>query len=301
MKNVIMFYYNINPTKIYQIGCKYWFSYGGYKYLFIEYKHIHSNINDMINLIKKLHQLNIPVHDIIFNKNNQIITSVEGKNFVLMKQKVKDDYLSLQDITNFSNRTMNQIILSDDYKKRKNWKELWSNKIDFFEYQISQFGMKYSYLRESFDYFVGLAENAIAYCNEVNDEYYSISHRRLKCKMSYEEFYNPFELIVDFHVRDIVEYFKYKLFHGYLSFCEVEYYLSYHISIREYSAFYVRFLFPTPFFDMFENIIDGKKEEKSIQEIIKKIPDYELLLKKIYLYMTKYIDLPIIEWITKKT
>lgn len=300
MKNVIMFYYSINPAKIYQKNHKYWFTYQGYKYLFIEYSNLTLDIRDVSKLIENLHQINIPVHDLVFNNNNQMITNVEGRNFVLMKQIVKDGYLSLQDIINFSDKTMNLIVLLDSYKKRKSWKKLWSDKIDFFEYQISQFGMKYSFLRESFDYFVGLAENAIAYCNEINDHYYSISHKRLERKTTYEEFYNPLELIADFHIRDIAEYFKFKLFNGYLSFHEVEYFLKYHIHVEEYKSFYARFLFPTPYFDLFENIIDGKKDEKSIHEMIKKIPTYENFLKEIYEYMIHYTKMPMIEWITKK-
>ena len=43
---------------------------------------------------------------------------------------------------------------------------MWIRKIDYFEYQISQFGKKYPIIRESFNYYVGLAENGISLLNK---------------------------------------------------------------------------------------------------------------------------------------
>ena len=300
MKNIIIFYYNLTPTKIYQNHHKYWFYFQQNKYLFLEYHSSFFNEQDLFELKQKLQMLGIPIHDIILNKDNHIITTVNQKKYIMLKQIVKDDEISINDIIDFSAKTSNQSFLSSLYKNRHEWIHLWMSKIDYLEYQVSQFGMKYPYLRESFDYFVGVAENAISYCNEIYDHNYGVTHRRIESKMTYEEFYNPMNLMIDYSVRDVVEYFKFKLFYNYLSFAEVEYYLKYHLKTEEYVTFYARFLFPTPFFDTFEDIISGQKDEKEITPIIKKVHIYELFLKKIYFYISQYIKIPAIDWIIKK-
>ena len=44
----------------------------------------------------------------------------------------------------------------------------------------------------------------------------------------------------------------------------------------------------------------GKKEEKELNNIINRINEYEMYLYNVYLYLSKYYDIPEIEWLKKR-
>ena len=51
---------------------------------------------------------------------------------------------------------------------QNDWGNLWSSKVDYLEYQMSELGKNFPTLLNSFSYYVGLAENAISYVNSLN-------------------------------------------------------------------------------------------------------------------------------------
>ena len=56
-------------------------------------------------------------------------------------------------------------------------------------------------------------------------------------------------------------------------------------------------LYPTYYYDLYEEIISGKKEEKEIKKIINKVNDYEKILKNIYTYLKEFLVFTPIEWL----
>ena len=58
---------------------------------------------------------------------------------------------------------------------------MWVQKNDYLEYQTSMLGLKYPLIRESFSYYIGLAETAIEIVNSLEKTSVSLvySHRRL--------------------------------------------------------------------------------------------------------------------------
>ena len=68
---------------------------------------------------------------------------------------------------------------------------------------------------------------------------------------------------------------------------------------KQFILLYGRLLFPTYYFDEYENIILGNTEEKSLNKILKKTNEYILFLKDVWLEINKYYKLPEIEWIIK--
>ena len=85
------------------------------------------------------------------------------------------------------------------------WGLLWSKKIDYLEDLINENGKKYPLIVDSFNYFVGMAENAIGYFNSIgfNKNYrYVVSHKVIKDDDSVEVLYNPMNIIFDYKVRD---------------------------------------------------------------------------------------------------
>ena len=139
--------------------------------------------------------------------------------------------------------------------------------------------------------------------NFENSANLSISHRRINKDSTVFDLYNPFNFIVDYKIRDICEYFKYSFVNGKVIFDDImEYITMSNLTSGEIYLFFVRMLFPSFYFDYYEEIMDKYFHENIINENsldnIEKIAiDYEKLLKKIYLFIKGYISLPKIDWL----
>ena len=150
------------------------------------------------------------VNQIILNKDSSPITIINNIPFVLLKiNHITQNDNIINDIFYIQNHTYNinfdKILLRDD------WIKLWTEKIDYYEYQISQLGKKYPILCNSLSYFIGIGENAISYL--INNQSKStkrlvVSHRRIDMSENISEFYNPLNFIIDCRSRDIAEYIK---------------------------------------------------------------------------------------------
>ena len=78
-----------------------------------------------------------------------------------------------------------------------------------------------------------------------------------------------------------------------------KYLVSSNLTAEEVFLFYVRMLFPSFYFDLYEGIIGGVIEEKELLKITSRIEDYQVLLKDLYWIVRNYAKLPDIEWIIK--
>lgn len=297
MKNAISYYYNMNPTDIHQTGKIFKFVHDNNFYLLMPCERI-DEINTIYELSYELNRRGVPIHQIILNSSNQIITLISDISYVLMKVLVSDRKLTLNDILSFNNLVID---IKDNYPlRRDNWFKLWCEKIDYFEYQVNQMGKKYPLIRESFSYYVGLAENGICL---FRDCYKSgkifISHRRIFYNESILELYNPLNLVIDLQVRDVCEYFKSCFFNGVDVFENVKQYLYLNNFDNENKILFLsRMLFPSYYFDLYEKIIAGDVLEEEIKKITKRVDDYELFLRKIY-FLLKDEKFPFIDWLNK--
>ena len=57
--------------------------------------------------------------------------------------------------------------------------------------------------------------------------------------------------------------------------------------------------YPSFYFDLYEDIMSNKQEEKELKKILDKTEEYETLLKRLYIYINNRVKLPDIEWIKK--
>lgn len=293
MKNTINYYYNLIPNNIHQIDDTYQLNINNKLYIFMPF---YGNINNLNIIYNYLINLNIYCHEIIHNKENNIITILNDKPYVLLKVYYNDiNQINIQNILSY-----NLLIETD---KPCNWYELWCQKLDYYEYQIREFGKKYPLIRDSFSYYNGLCETAISLLNNIdlkkNNLY--INHQRITKNMNMIDFYNPLNLVIDIKIRDICEYFKTKFFENENIIEEVSNYLYISkLSYNETLLFYIRLLYPSYYFDTYDNIIQEKIKEDKLNKYINKANNYEIFLKKVYLIINKYYKLPEIEWITKK-
>lgn len=294
MKNAIMYYYELEPEKLVQTKQNYRFFIQHQLYFFVCYKETEEKLDAIQRLFDKNQSLQLPFHKIISNIHGKKLTMIDQNAYVLLKVVTKKREIHLYDLYAFSNI---HLIGMEKSLNHQNWNLLWSKKIDYLEYQMSHFGLKYPLIKQSFAFFVGLAENAISYANYIDHSDVSVAHQRIYDHMTTFEFYNPLSVILDLKVRDAAEYFKVKIFHSFLSFHEIEYFLHYCISKQDYLAFYCRMLFPTPYFDLFEDIVIDQKEEREMQKFLEKKDTYLKYLKQIYFFIVKEVYIPKIDWI----
>lgn len=295
MKNALSYYYGLDVTNIHQKDKTFYFQYENYEYILIPC--YIEQVDTIYELSSKLNQVGIYCHQIILNNNNSILTRVNDDNYILMRIFTSKDKIGLNDIINFNNINY----MNDNKLKVDNWYILWTEKIDYFEYQISQIGKKYPLIRKSFSYYIGLAENAITLVKSTPSDslYYCLSHRRICCKDNMQDLYNPLNFIIDLRFRDVCEYFKSCFFNKINIENQIMLYLYYNnLNYNESCYFFARMLFPTYYFDVYEKIINNEIDESRLNNITSLVNDYEALLKRIYLYLKNTVNLPNLEWLT---
>lgn len=290
MKNALKYFYNISTDDIIKVNDNYKITSNHEQYFFI----LHNSTIDSITYIYKfLVMQNIYCHEIILNKDNEIITNIDNNNYILLKILIKIQKIGFKDIINYNIFVQNN---------KCNWYNLWCEKIDYYEYQMSQYKRKYPLLYKTFSYYNGLTENAINIISNYKNQPFSlyISHNRILKNYSSLEFYNPINMILDIKVRDICEYFKYQFFFVNNPIDEVNSYIK-NIALTNEEAifFFARMLYPSYYFDLYDLIIQEKVKEEKISVITDKTNDYEIFIKNIYHIMSFKYKIPEIEWLVK--
>lgn len=304
MKNTVDYYYNIRIDNLIKSNKDYYFFINSEEYHLIKYNRPIEDASSLYKLNLEMLKRNMLVHKIILNKDNQVITLINNIPYVLIKLCIyKNQTVNLSDINYMQNMTYN--IEFEKSLNRDDWIKLWSDKIDYYEYQINQLGKEYPILCDSLSYYIGLGENAISYLvNNSNNEkeLLVVSHKRIKINDGSFEFYNPLNFIIDNRVRDVSEYIKESFFNDKFSSNELKKYLiNNNLSKSEYIHLFSRLLFPTYYFDMYDEIINTKIDENIILKILNKIHDYEMFLISMYKYIIyeKKVRIEPLEWLLK--
>lgn len=306
MKQFLLVFYQLEIENITPHKDNYLFSIKDTQYILCYYDRDLKDIEHLNSLTKECQDQNIFLHEIVFNiKNAPITMNPENRqNYILFKINLNQNKkTTLGEISFLSN----QKIKPRPAITRDNWTKLWENRNDYLEYQINQMGKKYPILVESFNYFIGLSENAISYINHTIQELKPtpfdekvLSHRKINNTI--ESLYNPLNLIIDYKVRDLAEYIKLSFFNQNPNiFLELKQYLSQnYISEFGMRLLFGRVLYPSFYFEMYENAIISKEEEKSLLNLISQINSYEEYLKNIFFFLRQYYNIPEVHWITRK-
>ena len=305
MKDIINYYYNLNPKKINKIFNYYYFYLNNELYYFILYNRKIEDINSIYEYNKTMLNNNILVNEIINNKDNTILTYINKEPYILMKILINiNKPINLPEINYLSNI----IIPYPNNLMRSNWANLWSNKIDYLEYHHDQNKKKYPLLNESFNYFIGLSENAITYLNNVTNK---LSPEKTDIGVTSHEYlnntiyslYNPLNIIIDHKSRDLAEYIKLSFFNdNYSIFDELdEYFKHNYYSLYGINLLISRTLYPSFYFEIYEKIVNNELNESSILKITSKIKEYEKYLQDIFNYFHKYYNIKDINWLKKRS
>lgn len=303
MKNTINYYYNLNPNKINQIFHYYYFYVDNELYYFTMYMKHPKEIRAIYEFNQALSQQGVLVHEILNNRNNTILTYVNQVPYLLMKVNVNiNKPIRLSEISYLSSIRISY----PQELMRSNWGNLWMEKIDYLEYHHEQNYQKYPLLSGSFNYFIGMSENAISYLNRTvtrlkteRSDIGVISHDVIMIDDTVYSLYNPQNMIIDHKARDLAEYIKISFFRdNYAIFDELDEYFRYH-----YFSFYgvqllmARVLWPSFYFEVYDEVLQGKLNESAVLKITSRIYDYEKYLSDVFRYFHKYYAIEDIGWL----
>ena len=300
MRNEIEYYYDLIPENIHQQNNNYKFSSENKNYILFECKINSEEIYEKYEIQKYLKKIHIECNEIIHNNMNQLTTKIYEKKYILIELKIKTRTINLKDLSfvaniNFDKKYMRRL-------DRTNWKKMWSKKNDYIEYQARNNNNKY--IRESYQYYIGIVENCIAMLESMQTMVNNtvISHERINHKMTTDDFYNPTNFILDNKVRDIAEYIKSYLYDDVDSINTIKsvlenFFQAQRLNKEEIQILYIRILYPSQYFDIYENIMENNSKEKELLKIINNSQRIEKNIKEIHNVLIKKNYIPNIEWL----
>ena len=298
MKNTLFYYYGLAPEKIIKKDNYYYFYLDNYIYYLYLINRPLEYINELIMLTRTVNYSNFMM--IIFNVNKEALSIINNRYYILLRS-LKNNYFNINDIYNPTycpKEASNLKLLNHSH-----WNNLWSSKIDYFEYQKDYIKMKYKTLYKTLDYFIGLGENAISYFNATNSyltkeftDILVISRRRVN--LDDLSFYNPLNIVIDNKARDSAEYLKYLFITDNYTYDFLDDFLNnINYSPYQYGLFIARLLFPSHYFDIYEKIINESLKEKEIIKVLNRADEYEKFLKYIYNFINKKKPILKIDWL----
>lgn len=242
-------------------------------------------------------QNNIITYEIILTKENNVLFYEETSYYLLMKlPNIKNRIITIDDVLSFNYVSKNNYNLLD----KSMWNVNWEKKIDYIEYQFSQMAKKYKNINEGINYYLGIWENAISYYNDnviLKQEVKFICHKRLEVNTDLLEFLNPLNFVIDYKERDIGDYLKSYIINEKYTYLKLKSILNKLSHDRnDVARFITRLMFPSFYFDKYEEIIINEEEDKSILYFNTKINSYEDFLRFIFNYY-KNLGLPYLTWL----
>lgn len=290
MKNLINYFYSLIIDDYKKSNNSFIFNIQGKEYEFIPF---FGDSNFLYKIYMIVNRNNYYCHEIILNKEKQIITFYNNVPYILLRKNINiGSKIDLKEILNYN------IPFYEEYEF--NWKKLWTSKIDYYEYQMSQIAIKYKKLKNSFNYYIGLSETAISLLDyiEMKDIKYYVCHKRIEKKQNLDSFFNPVNFVIDSKIRDIAEYIKSIYF-----YCEIDenailnYLERLNLNYTDSLLLLARLLYPSYYFDMYDEIVQDKINEDKIELYIKKNASFEAFIKKVYLFIKSIHRISKIDWL----
>ena len=290
MKNLIKYYYNLDVKNLKKANQKIFFESDNKFYEFIPF---YGDLNVFYKNYLTVLKSNKYCHEVVLNNKENILTFYLDKPYLLLRKN-----LSIENRVDLNEIIVYDIPIYDEAKLE--WKKRWEEKIDYYEYQMSQLSHKFKILKNSFDYYIGLSENAISLLNyiDLKDIRFYMCHRRIKNDEKLDEFFNPINFVVDSLTRDVGEYIKVNYFTC-ESDCDIDYNFIDKLEFNksEFILLLARLMYPSYYFDVYDQILQGNIDEEKVELYIKKNVSYETFLKKIYSCLKYKFKIPEIEWL----
>ena len=298
MKDIINYYYKLRIVDIYDLKDGYLIVDDNNYFYHMCMVNENININYILNILKQINNNKYGI--LLLNKNKEYIFKINDKNYILISVKgIINDKISLNDMIH-NNKMYRYLKFNSN-----NLVELWSKKIDYLEYQVSELAKDKLEVINSFSFFIGLAENAITFItvNKINflKLHKTLSHLRMPKDILAMDYYNPLNLLIDYEIRDYAEYIKSKILYTDDILNDIKFILNNaDLNDDDIKLFYARLMFPTLYFDTIEDVLLNNNEEKELDIYVESIPRYLNMLKDTYDEIKKKgisIDIP--NWIIR--
>ena len=298
MKEFINYYYYLMPERIHKINNNYYFNINNNYYGLYPY---YGNINNLSSLFILNNYMSYQIskiNRIIVNKEGNIYTIKDNIIYVLILLKTNSkEIIKFINILEFSN-----IYPLINNLNNSNWYLLWCNKIDYLEQIRNNLKKNEFIIYNSLPYYIGLTENAISYLKYLNltNNNLVICHRRINYNDTITDLYNPLNLIIDYKVRDIAEYYKSLFFKTKDVNLIINSFKKLKMSYIDNIYFYIRMLYPSFYFDKLDEILNNIYKQEELLKIINLNESYEYLLYELFLLIKRQNNIIEIEWINKK-
>lgn len=297
MKNTLFYYYKLSPDKVIKKNNYYYFELDNFVcYLYLVTKPL-EYINELLILNKVL--VNTNFYLIVSNVNGQVISIIDNKYYILLKGSKNTRF----NISEFYYPYYYAYAFKFKLLDHSDWGRLWSEKVDYFEYQKDYIKLKYNTLYHTLDYFIGLSENAISYFYAVNRCFKKTMEDNLvicRRRIDFDDinFYNPLNIVIDNKSRDSAEYLKYLFINNDYTYEMLDDFLvNLNYSKYQYGLLIARLLFPSHYFDVYEKIVNGGLSEKEIFPLLNRTKEYESFLRYIYKTINKNQSILQIDWL----
>lgn len=305
MKDKIRYEYKIDVDELEEQINYYHFQFNNQDFYLTKIRRNMNEFQDLIKLYQELLTKNYPVHQIIPTVNNSLTILVNDEAYILLLVTNPNQEYNLNDMLKMGDMLV--VNSSHNSLERTSWAQLWSDKIDYFEYQISELGKDKKVVINTFGYFVGLCENAISYVNDTNltikpvNSKMVLSHKRVFYPNTHLNYDNPLNMIFDLEVRDVAEYLKKEALYD-LDYALID--LQTYLKIRKLdlyslSMLYARLIYPSYYFDLYEKVMNFNVDEDCLIKIMEKTPQIEEFLKKSFEIIVNYGPIKPVEWLLK--
>lgn len=307
MKDILLYAYHVSVDNIKEYREYSVFEWNDQYYYFTKLKRSKEEFEDLLKVVEELLKKQVPVFNLIANVNNEFITMVGNDAYVLIEVNDDTHEYGILDMIE-----RDKVVGLSDKKSvmyRNEWAKLWSEKVDYLEYQVHEMGKDYPVILNSFSYYVGLAENAICYVKHIEKLMdvpkklpIVLSHRRVKYPNYRLNYDNPLNFIFDIEVRDIAEYLKSMALEN-KQFALID--LKSYIDLRQPDLYnmcmlYARLVYPSYYFDLHEKIINQDEKEDCLIPIIDQVDEMESFLRDAWFIMKNYVPIEPIAWLLKK-
>lgn len=293
MKNAIYNYYNILVDELNKSDNNYFFYFNDELFLFYL---VLNDVKLVENIYRYIIENNIESFNILPNKDGNLFSEIDNKKYALLRVNGILKYEFKFDEFKFYPIDENGI----------DWGTLWGERLDYYEVQIRELGIKYQTVLNSFGMFSGLAENAILYFNMTLEKFgdlkkeVGIVHNRVKYPCYLIDYYNLLNYVIDYNVRDISEYIKSYVISDDFDVNNVIALISrMNLNDLMFNLLYARLLYPTFYFDVFDKIILEDGKDNDIVFVLNKLNNYLEMLKSVYNGFNSKYDMFRIEWLNK--
>lgn len=280
--NLIAFLYDIKVEIVRKKGESYIFMFKNDFYIFQKCFINNDYLTYIYNFIENS---NVPFHKIIKNRHNKYVSTYNNENYILMVIKFNTNrLLVIEDILNSCRYHVSYV-----RKGNFNWPKLWKNKIDQVEYFITSSKLKIDiYTMAIINYYLGLAELAISLIDSIQVDYFplSICHIRIPQNCDLYDYYSVTNLVFDHMGRDVGEYLKNYIYND--NKINLESLKAVNgLDINDRYLVLSRVLFPSYFFDLFDDYVVNNKDFKYFYQHFVNWELYQNNLKEFIKFVTK--------------